>query len=330
MLIIAETPSSLLFVREPAAMAERDGDKATARRQYEVALPLVHDAAERERDRLFRARPLCVGLSGDLPRPGSYFTHDDADLPLLPAALQSRVQLADIEGYQRAQALLILSDMAARINVNRANAGDYVTSDALGTGDSEPASCAALSGAAADLCEWSNTLKGANETRATAYAGAMIGARGCVTQVQAPDPTAGVCAPGAYVVSVGWQGTAKSLTFSAWKALSKSSAAINKKLRNFIRGFDSSTRARFFATWKNWLLERRDERQHAHEREAGHERAADGPDATDHGEEQDGQTVHEPEVLRADRAQLHAVERTCDPGDAGGQQIGRASCRERV
>ena len=30
--------------------------------------------AERERDRLFRARPLCVGLSGDLPRPGSYFT----------------------------------------------------------------------------------------------------------------------------------------------------------------------------------------------------------------------------------------------------------------
>jgi type IV pilus assembly protein PilV len=35
----------------------------------------------------------------------------------------------------------------------------------------------------------------------------MIGARGCVTQLQAPNPTLGVCTTGVYQVSVAWQGT---------------------------------------------------------------------------------------------------------------------------
>jgi type IV pilus assembly protein PilV len=34
----------------------------------------------------------------------------------------------------------------------------------------------------------------------------MIGARGCITQVQAPDPAAGVCRPGIYQITVAWQG----------------------------------------------------------------------------------------------------------------------------
>jgi type IV pilus assembly protein PilV len=37
----------------------------------------------------------------------------------------------------------------------------------------------------------------------------MLGARGCITQVQAPDPTAGTCTPGIYLVSVAWQGMNK-------------------------------------------------------------------------------------------------------------------------
>ena len=32
---------------------------------------------------LFRQRPLCVGMSGDLPAPGHYLTHDASGLPLL-------------------------------------------------------------------------------------------------------------------------------------------------------------------------------------------------------------------------------------------------------
>ena len=36
-----------------------------------------------EQAHLFRGQPLCVGLSGDLPTPGSYRVHDAAGLPLL-------------------------------------------------------------------------------------------------------------------------------------------------------------------------------------------------------------------------------------------------------
>jgi type IV pilus assembly protein PilV len=34
----------------------------------------------------------------------------------------------------------------------------------------------------------------------------MIGARGCVEQLQARDPTPGVCQPGIYRATVAWQG----------------------------------------------------------------------------------------------------------------------------
>jgi type IV pilus assembly protein PilV len=34
----------------------------------------------------------------------------------------------------------------------------------------------------------------------------MVGARGCVEQLQAPNPAAGVCEPGIYRLSVAWQG----------------------------------------------------------------------------------------------------------------------------
>jgi phenylpropionate dioxygenase-like ring-hydroxylating dioxygenase large terminal subunit len=41
-------------------------------------------AAEEQR-RFFRQRPLCVGMSGLLPEPGAYYTHDLSGLPLLLA-----------------------------------------------------------------------------------------------------------------------------------------------------------------------------------------------------------------------------------------------------
>ena len=34
----------------------------------------------------------------------------------------------------------------------------------------------------------------------------MIGARGCIQQIQAPDATVGVCTPGIYRVTIAWQG----------------------------------------------------------------------------------------------------------------------------
>jgi type IV pilus assembly protein PilV len=123
------------------------------------------------------------------------------------AGLQSKNHLAQFESYQRSQALLVLSDMAERISANRAQAAAYVSAGALGTADTQPASCTSISaGPNRDLCEWSNTLKGASESKSAANSGAMLGARGCITQLQAPDPTLGVCRPGIYRVAVAWQG----------------------------------------------------------------------------------------------------------------------------
>jgi type IV pilus assembly protein PilV len=111
--------------------------------------------------------------------------------------LQSKVQTAQADAYQRAQAVLLVEDMANRISANRVSAASYITTTPLGTGDSQPASCSALTGAARDACEWSGELRGAAEQSAGASVGAMIGARGCVAQVGTNPPV--------YQVTVAWQ-----------------------------------------------------------------------------------------------------------------------------
>jgi type IV pilus assembly protein PilV len=117
------------------------------------------------------------------------------------ASLQGKMHAAEVEAFQRTQALLALSDMSERISANRDAAASYVSTSAIGTGDSQPASCASVAaGPARDLCEWSRLLKGAAEGAANAF-----GARGCITQVQAPV-TSGSCRPGIYEVAVAWQG----------------------------------------------------------------------------------------------------------------------------
>ena len=125
------------------------------------------------------------------------------------AGLQSKIFIAEMESYQRGQAVLLMNDMVERINANRNAAATYVLGTAtLGTGDSQPADCSALAaGLARDKCEWSNALKGAAETSSgAAKVGGAIGARGCITLIQAKNDAAGVCTPGVYLVSVAWQG----------------------------------------------------------------------------------------------------------------------------
>jgi type IV pilus assembly protein PilV len=120
------------------------------------------------------------------------------------AAFQAKAQLGSVEAYQRAQAIVLLQDMGARLAGNPAHASDYVTAAPLGAGDDQPADCATATGSARDVCEWSHALKGA--ATATATDSAVIGARGCIEQVQARDESAGVCRPGIYRVTVAWQG----------------------------------------------------------------------------------------------------------------------------
>lgn len=126
------------------------------------------------------------------------------------AGLQTKVGVAEMESYQRAQALLALSQMTERMNANTAQAASYVSNAPVGTGDAQPTDCSGIAaGANRDVCEWSNTLKGTAENSAAgANTGGLTGGRGCVTQIQPPNPALGVCTAGIYQVSVAWQGMA--------------------------------------------------------------------------------------------------------------------------
>ena len=125
------------------------------------------------------------------------------------AGLQSRASVAEMESFQRAQAILLMQDMVDRINANRKNASLYATATPLGTGQSVTP-CTNLTGKDLDLCEWNNSLLGAAEASSGgANVGAMIGARGCVKVVQATMPRQ-------IQVAVVWQG----LTSTASSAVS--------------------------------------------------------------------------------------------------------------
>lgn len=124
------------------------------------------------------------------------------------AGLQTKMNAATLEAFQRAQALTLLDDMTQRIQANQNQHASYIAAS-LGTGDAQPTDCASgglPTRAAVDRCEWSNALKGAAETAAAGNVGAMLGARGCIEQLQAPSVAAGACLPATYRVSVAWQG----------------------------------------------------------------------------------------------------------------------------
>jgi type IV pilus assembly protein PilV len=112
------------------------------------------------------------------------------------AGLQSRLQASEMEAYQRAQALVLLNDMASRVATNRSNAPKYATGTAtpLGAGMTCPTDTSTRR--LADLSEWCNALQGASETSGGGNVGAMLGGRGCIEDLGA----------GTYRVTVAWQG----------------------------------------------------------------------------------------------------------------------------
>lgn len=127
------------------------------------------------------------------------------------AGLMTQSQRAELESYQRAQAVVFLQDMIGRIGANRSVAACYAVSDestgvpALGTSAGTIPSCGAgtvqaFTRANADLAEWSDMLEGVAELQAGNRVGAMIGARGCIS----------VNGSGVYLVSVAWQGLGNS------------------------------------------------------------------------------------------------------------------------
>jgi type IV pilus assembly protein PilV len=114
------------------------------------------------------------------------------------AGLQARLQSSEMEAYQRAQALVLLNDMASRIATNRANAAIYAdlapVDGPLGVGMVCSASTATRQ--ESDAGDWCRALQGAGETLGNNSVGAMVGGRGCVEDLGS----------GEYLVTVAWQG----------------------------------------------------------------------------------------------------------------------------
>ena len=149
------------------------------------------------------------------------------------AGLMVQSQRSEVESYQRVQALILLKDMAGRINANRKVASCYAftptvlsnpaaTGTFLGTGSTVTPACAGVgtamqqTQAKADMNAWNALLTGAAEVSAGNNVGAMIGARGCVSYNGTAAPAAGgplldtngvqIAGTGVYTIAVAWQG----------------------------------------------------------------------------------------------------------------------------
>jgi len=114
------------------------------------------------------------------------------------AALQTNATIAELESYQRSQALVLAQDLADRIAANKSHADDYKRTNVGLTVDTNP--CSSYTAVAdQDICEWGNKLAGAAEvTGGGTKVGAMLGARACIT-----EPT-----PNYYLITIVWQGVA--------------------------------------------------------------------------------------------------------------------------
>jgi type IV pilus assembly protein PilV len=121
------------------------------------------------------------------------------------AGLVSRSFVTEVEATQRTQAMMLVQDIITRIEANRANVAQYVTGDAGVTGYHDvagtptPVVCdPAAVLAERDTCEWSRLLGGANEQIDGNNASVLVGAIGCIYEIDAFNRI--------YAVSVAWQG----------------------------------------------------------------------------------------------------------------------------
>lgn len=119
------------------------------------------------------------------------------------ARLQMKTSLASTEAAQRTQAIQLVQDMVDRINSNRRNAAAYVQADEVVAAGAVEDCAAQPAGAARDLCQWTNLLRGASAADAGAQLGSVLGARGCIRPLL---DAAGTAIERSYVVAIAWQG----------------------------------------------------------------------------------------------------------------------------
>jgi type IV pilus assembly protein PilV len=128
--------------------------------------------------------------------------------------LQVKASNVELESYQRAQALALVRDMAAKISESRGQVTDYLTDDVSSLDGSRYVGVMAGSttnpcpgsgtptAAKVALCQWGDLLSGTAAKEGTAEVGAMIGAKGCLIRVV---PAQLGAAADIFVVVV-WQG----------------------------------------------------------------------------------------------------------------------------
>ena len=111
------------------------------------------------------------------------------------AGFVARATTMSADSVQRARAAVLVNEMAARLNDNKAIAATFV--NANGTNiqlrGANITPCGGLVGAPLQLCQWNNLLAGANDGGSGAR---FLGYRGCVTRPNVADPL--------YIVTVTW------------------------------------------------------------------------------------------------------------------------------
>lgn len=139
------------------------------------------------------------------------------------AALQAKAQIAEFESYQRAQGLILLSDIIDRVNLNRETLSCFaITTNttagtpfigAAGSGHMGTPACGASTTAYNNIANnainaLDDLLQGAAECEGgTCDVGAMIGARACISYDASTD-LPGKPGTGLYTVVVTWQALA--------------------------------------------------------------------------------------------------------------------------
>ena len=149
--------------------------------------------------------------------------------------IQVFAQRAEQESYQRAQAIVLMSDIVDRLNTNRKGGLCYqITADTgvpyLGTADGDKYDPAgfdcpglatipeAVARAELDLNQIDDLVLGSAEQISGTAVGAMLGARACIGF----DATTQ-----AYTVAVAWQGMSKTFSPASWSASSTPAIARN-------------------------------------------------------------------------------------------------------
>lgn len=138
------------------------------------------------------------------------------------ASLQGKAQIAELESYQRAQALILISDIMDIMNANRntTTCFAYTTNTATGTpfiGVDETGHLGTPTCTASSAADNDNTidaiealdlaLQGSAEAIGGTKVGAMIGARACISY-DAGTELSGVAGTGLYTIAVSWQALA--------------------------------------------------------------------------------------------------------------------------